>query len=178
MQHKLEIRVVGNTVEFEVPNHPVITVSPDCYGVSPHFQLICYNSASEDMTLVRYNKAGEVCEVCPGSGALITTDGNSPWQEARDQVYRWVLCTNSMSSGETPVSCETDEYGNTTWELFDTERQAQEVIVEDMEIHLNQFKAGERDFDALPVDLYPARAQVNNAQSISFRGKTWNLAFR
>lgn len=61
---------------------------------------------------------------------------------------RWALCLN----GDTVGTVE-DEQG-LRWDTYKTEREAQLEIIDDLEIHIQQFKDGEREFDEIVCELY------------------------
>jgi hypothetical protein len=66
-----------------------------------------------------------------------------------------VNCFALFSGGE-PVGTVTEEGKPTQWETFATAREAQLEILGDLEEHIRQFKAGERDYDeiVMPPDCY------------------------
>ncbi len=60
--------------------------------------------------------------------------------------HGWALFINSVCQGLTPVMRTSDEADSPAWFIFETEREAQLEVAEDVEEHIQQFKNGEREF--------------------------------
>lgn len=69
----------------------------------------------------------------------------------------YVLMQYTLLDGVIPIGMTT-ENGRTYWTTFETEREAQLDLVEDLEEHIRQFKAGERDFDEIYTGMFVEKA--------------------
>lgn len=79
-----------------------------------------------------------------------------------------VDCFALFCDGE-PVGTVQEGDGPVRWETFATEREAQLEIIEDVEEHIRQFKAGEREYDeiVMPPDCYAQDVTLHPDGSLS-----------
>jgi hypothetical protein len=76
----------------------------------------------------------------------------APTAEPDKPAIRWAIFTGSDGPVGRVTGGEKDEPDE--WMLFDTEREAQIDILDDLEEHVRQFKEGERDYDM--IDMPPS----------------------
>lgn len=70
----------------------------------------------------------------------------------------------------------TTENDRTSWSTFETEREAQLEIVEDLEEHIRQFKAGEREFDEIYTGMFAAQATQVADDTLVIDERTFRVA--
>lgn len=87
----------------------------------------------------------------------------------------YVLMTDTLCEGPCPIGFVTGE-NSTEWLTFDTEREAQLEIIDDVEEYIVQFKAGERDFDAVfDHGLYVSEAVLADQETLVIEDKEFKI---
>jgi hypothetical protein len=86
---------------------------------------------------------------------------------------KFAIFCDTLCQGSVPVGLLHEEGQPTRWLTFDTEREAQLDIVDDIEEHIRQFREGEREFEDLSVDLYIVPVTVYPDGSISTESETF-----
>lgn len=81
----------------------------------------------------------------------------------------YAIFCSTLCEGEIPVGCISEDGQPDRWQTFDTEREAQLEIVEDLEEHIRQFKDGDRDYDEIdmPPNCYTQLVTIHPDGSIS-----------
>ena len=83
-----------------------------------------------------------------------------------DQDKFAIFC-DTICQGTVPVGTVQENDGPPQWLTFDTEREAELDIIDDLEEHIRQFREGEREFDAVPVDLFVLPVTLHPDGSLS-----------
>ncbi len=65
---------------------------------------------------------------------------------------KYAVFTDTLCQGTIPCGMVHDENGMISWLVFDTEREAQLDIIDDIEEHIRQFRNEEREFNEIAFD--------------------------
>lgn len=90
---------------------------------------------------------------------------------------KWMIICDTICDGEVPTGLVHEEGQPDKWLTFDTEREAQLELVDDMEEYIRQFKDGEREYDDIFVNNENSveRVVVNADGTVTYNGKTFDV---